>query len=82
MVKPVAIRISSFDRHEVVYGCPKCSQSFAQFGDKELFCHHCGTKMDWNVTVNLKEEVPCDDDIERKFIDDINLRQLGHTVRK
>lgn len=46
---PIPISISDWnDRTEIIYGCPHCDCNFRFFGNKELYCHRCGTKINWD----------------------------------
>ena len=56
MTKPVAERISKWDRHtEIIYRCRKCDTSFATLGNHVKYCYNCGEKQDWNVAGMLKQ---------------------------
>lgn len=56
--KPTRIKdIKDFSgRHYCFKGeCPKCGNTV---GEPELYCYHCGQKLDWDISViknNLKE---------------------------
>lgn len=46
---PIPISISDWgDRTEIIYSCPHCDCSFRFFGNKELYCHRCGTEINWD----------------------------------
>lgn len=80
-MKPTAIAITDWQPYkEVIYKCSKCGQSFRMLGDKERFCHTCGTEVDWNgVIKNLPKPFNKDDyDGEQKLIADINKKQLNY----
>lgn len=70
---PIATVISSWNRKEIIYSCPRCGQSFRQFGNKELFCHHCGLAIDWNVPMMLNKPMESDNmEEEKRILDKIN----------
>ncbi len=54
-VKPRVEGISTWDRTEILYKCPKCNTSFRMLTTYEKFCHNCGQKINWNVPRFLKE---------------------------
>lgn len=71
-MKPVADRISHFGScTEIIYKCPNCHTSFAILGEKEHFCHNCGTEIDWNVYMTLKEPLK-NADREKEMIEYVN----------
>lgn len=46
---PIPISISDWgNRTEIIYGCPHCDCEFRFFGNKELYCHKCGTEINWD----------------------------------
>ena len=81
MMKPTATAITSWHPYkEVIYACSACGQSFSMFGDKEKYCHTCGTKVDWqNIMTNLPEpfDKTGDYEAEQLLIKSINQKQLN-----
>lgn len=72
-IKPVACRISRCGSGtEIIYECPYCHVSFAILGDKESFCHNCGTEIDWNVYMVLKEPFCANPEKEKQLLQYIN----------
>lgn len=56
-IKPVPGRLSQWGiGTEIIYKCPSCGTSFNFYGNKELFCHHCGISINWNVPIHASEE--------------------------
>lgn len=79
-LKPTAIEISSWPPcREIIYQCTKCKQDFRTFGERQRFCHICGTEVDWDgILLRLPKSFNKDDlDGERKLIKKINKQQLG-----
>lgn len=74
-IKPVAESISSWPPYKaIIYKCAACGQSFSILGHRELYCHHCGTRVDWTgVPLYLKTAVDSNDiNKEEKLIKQIN----------
>lgn len=47
---PIPYRIAEWgDTPEIVYGCPKCGETFQFYADNEKFCHNCGHKIYWDT---------------------------------
>lgn len=45
-------------RTEIIYLCRNCGTSFGFYGDKELFCHNCGTKNLWEgIPTHVSEKL-------------------------
>lgn len=79
-MKPTAIEITSWQPYkEVIYKCSNCGQDFRIFGNKEHYCHTCGTEVDWkNVMIQLPKSFDKNDyDGEKSLIADINKSQLN-----
>lgn len=79
-MKPTATEITSWQSYrEIIYKCSNCGQDFRMFGNKEHFCHTCGTEVDWeNVIIQLPEPFDKNDyDGEKDLIAYINKKQLG-----
>lgn len=82
---PIATGISSWNPYtKIIYKCANCGQDFRFFGEKELFCHHCGVAVDWEpVLKRLPEPFHSDDyDTEKKLIIEINQRNLANCEKK
>lgn len=78
-MKPMAERISQWmPCKEIIYKCPKCDSSFATLGNKNKFCYNCGTPIDWNVHLHLKESFSAFDDVmaEKALLETINQANL------
>src|SRR5574344_2081603 len=76
--KPVAEEITSWaPRREIIYSCPVCGQSFRALGNKELFCHHCGAAIDWNVQTELQDTFSGTYKEEKELINKLNEEQLA-----
>lgn len=77
-MKPIATEISSwYPYQKVIYKCANCEQDFRIFGFKEIYCHNCGTKVDWDdVIIELPEPFNKnafgDYDGEKALVDKIN----------
>lgn len=57
-LKPVAFALSQWNsQKEILYMCPKCKTDFRILGNKELYCHHCGQKLDWSVIIRGNEQL-------------------------
>ena len=79
-MKPTAIGITDWQPYkEIIYKCSNCGQDFRMFGDRERFCHTCGTKVDWqDVIKRLPKSFNKNDyDGEKALIADINKCQLN-----
>lgn len=79
-MKPTAIEITSWAPYkEVIYKCSKCGCDFRFFGTNELYCHHCGTKVDWKgILTKLPQSFDKNDyKGEEMLIAEINKRQLN-----
>lgn len=79
--KPIATDISQWNNcTEIIYKRPRCGQEFRTLGSYELFCHHCGLEIDWNVATHLKESYTDFDNSKRMktLLNYINVQnQLG-----
>lgn len=76
---PIATDISGWAPYrEIIYRCGHCGQSFHILGDKEKYCHTCGTEVNWaNVMTMLPEPFTKQDDYEskQKLLERINTEQ-------
>lgn len=56
-IKPIPWRLSQWGSGtEIIYKCPSCATSFNFYGNNELFCHNCGTPINWAVPISVSEE--------------------------
>lgn len=80
-MKPTAIGITDwYPYKEVVYKCSNCGQDFRMLGDRERFCHTCGTQVDWkNVIRRLPKPFTKTGDLkaEKELVAKINRDQLS-----
>ena len=67
-IRPIAIEIDDTCRntanlprpggYRVNYACGKCNTKLCVFlGVKELYCHHCGEKVNWGVITHLNSKL-------------------------
>lgn len=70
--RPYPQRISQWDNmNEIIYECPNCGTSFGFYSNKELFCHNCGTEINWkdiptHCPENIKNMYHSADTVEGK----------------
>ena len=57
--RPYPTRISQWNNmDEIIYECPNCGTSFAFYSNQELFCHHCGTEINWkDIPIHCPENI-------------------------
>lgn len=78
-LKPTATEITSWQPYKkVFYKCSNCGQDFRMFGNKEHYCHNCGTEVDWsNILTSLPQPFNKNDyNREKELISEINKKQL------
>lgn len=49
--------IKNVNKVQLKYRCPSCKTDLSEYKEKEKFCHNCGQKINWGVTLNINKNM-------------------------